>query len=102
MYYVLFYEKTPDSAVRAKPLQASHRAHVQAAADRGEVVLAGSLADPDNGDAVLVFQSESPATAEQFAAGDPYVVHGIVNRWRVRAWQTVVDALASGSRPDQQ
>jgi uncharacterized protein YciI len=28
--------------------------------------------------------------AEEFAAADPYVTSGIVCKWRVRAWQTVV------------
>jgi uncharacterized protein YciI len=99
MYYLLFYEKVPDGAERAQPLEATHLAYVQAAADSGELVLAGSLADPANGDAVLLFQSASPVTAERFAAGDPYVVHGIVHRWRVRAWQTVVGALPSDPHP---
>jgi hypothetical protein len=38
----------------------------------------------------LLFRGESPAVAEQFAAGDPYVVHRLVTRWRVRRWTTVV------------
>jgi uncharacterized protein YciI len=28
--------------------------------------------------------------AEQFAAADPYVLNGLVTRWRVREWTTVV------------
>jgi uncharacterized protein YciI len=40
--------------------------------------------------AVLLFRGESPAAAEAFAAAAPYVVHGLVTGWRVRAWATVV------------
>jgi uncharacterized protein YciI len=99
MHYLLFYEKVADHAEREKPLQAAHRAHVLAAARGDELVLAGSLADPADGSAVLLFRSESPATAEAFAATDPYVVHGVVRSWRVRAWQTVVGREAAMPLP---
>jgi len=32
--------------------------------------------------------------AEAFAAADPYVVHGVVTRWRVREWTALVGADA--------
>jgi len=56
---------------------------------RGELVLAGALADPADG-ALIVFQAESPATAEAFARHDPYVKNGLVANWKVRAWTVVV------------
>jgi hypothetical protein len=40
--------------------------------------------------AVLLFRGDSPTAAEAFAAADPYVTNGLVTRWRVRAWTTVV------------
>jgi hypothetical protein len=45
---------------------------------------------------VLLFQGETPDVAQSFAAADPYVRHGLVTRWRVRPWTTVVgpDAVA--------
>jgi len=97
MHYLLFYEKTPDSATREQPFQAAHRAYVQAAVGKG-LILAGSLADPVDGAALLLFEADSPANAETFAAGDPYVIHGIVDRWRVRAWDTVFGTLANPLR----
>jgi hypothetical protein len=45
--------------------------------------------------AVLLFRGESPAAAETFAASDPYVTHGLVTQWRVRAWATVVGEEAA-------
>jgi uncharacterized protein YciI len=57
-------------------------------------VLAGAYADPPDG-AALVFKGDSPAVAERFAAADPYVRAGLVTRWRVRAWTTVVGDGAS-------
>src|SRR5262249_31273644 len=90
MHYLLFYEKVRDAADRETPHQAAHRAHARAAVSRGEWMLGGPLADPLDGAQALLFRADSAATAEAFAAADPYVRHGIVSRWRVRPWQTVV------------
>jgi uncharacterized protein YciI len=69
------------------------------ACDRGELVIAGALAEPVDG-AVLLFQGDSPAAAERFAASDPYVKNGLVTRWRVRKWTTVVgEGAATPVRP---
>lgn len=89
MHYLLFYDVVPDYAERRMPFRAAHLAHAWAAADRGELLLAGALADPIDG-AVLLFDCDSPAAVEAFAADDPYVVNGLVTRWRVRAWTTVI------------
>ncbi len=89
MHYLLFYEKVADHAVREKPVQKAHLDHVMAAIERGDVVLAGSLMDPDDGAALLVFKSDTPAVAESFAQLDPYVTHGVIKRWHVRAWMTL-------------
>ena len=87
MHYLLFYDTAPDYLARRPAHRADHLALVRAAHDRGELVLAGALADPADG-AVLVFR-DRPA-AEAFAAADPYVRNGLVAGWRVRAWATVV------------
>ncbi len=95
MHYLLFYDKAPDHAEREGPFRDAHLAHVRAAVERGELILGGPLHDPEDGSNVLLFQAESNHTAEEFALADPYVHHGIVNRWRVRAWETVVGPLAA-------
>ncbi|MFQ6707762.1 hypothetical protein OMF50_16930, partial [Bordetella pertussis] len=66
---------------------------------RGELVLAGALADLIDG-AVLLFTGDTPAAAEAFAAADPYVREGLVTHWRVRPWTTVVGEQASQPVPD--
>ena len=99
MYYLLFYEKVPDYEDRQRPLQAAHRSYVEAAAGRGELLLAGSLADPTDGSAALLFQVDSPTIAEAFARGDPYVSHGVVHRWHVRRWEIVVGWKSTRREP---
>jgi uncharacterized protein len=55
---------------------------------RGELRLAGALNDPPDG-ALLVFRSDSPSVAENFARNDPYVLNGLITSWRVRPWAVV-------------
>jgi uncharacterized protein len=94
MHYLLFYDVVPDYAERRLPFRAAHLAHAWAAADRGELLLGGALADPIDG-AVLLFECDSPAPVEAFVAADPYVLNGLITRWRVRQWTTVAGATAS-------
>jgi uncharacterized protein len=89
MHYLLFYEVVPDYAERRAAHRAVHLARAREAHARGELVLAGALADPVDG-AVLLFQGSDPVAAEAFARADPYVVNGLVTRWYVREWTTVV------------
>lgn len=89
MHYLLFYEAGADYEERRKPFRAAHLEHARAAAARGELVLGGAFANPIDG-AVVLFRGDSPAATEQFANSDPYVVNGVVKRWYVREWTTVV------------
>jgi uncharacterized protein YciI len=89
MHYLLLYEFGPNYIERRAPYRDRHLQAAWAAEARGELVLAGAYADPVDG-AVLLFQSDSPDVVERFAASDPYVIAGLVTRWRIRAWTTVV------------
>ncbi|HEM7806141.1 YciI-like protein [Burkholderia cenocepacia] len=89
MHYQLIYELVDDYLSRREPFRAQHLALAQAATERGELVLAGALADPAD-QAVLVFEGDSPEAAESFARADPYVQNGLVKSWRVRPWRVVV------------
>jgi uncharacterized protein YciI len=94
MHYLLFYDVVSDYAERRIPFRAAHLAHAWAAVERGELLLAGALADPVDG-AVLLFDAAAQAVVEAFVAADPYVLNGLVTRWRVRPWTTVVGGGAS-------
>jgi len=98
LHYLLIYDVVPDYVQRRVPVRAAHLAHARRAVDRGELVLGGALANPADG-AVLLFVGDSPGAAETFAEADPYVRNGLVSRWRVREWTTVVGRDAQVSLP---
>ena len=98
MHYLLIYDVVDDYVERRASLRTEHIALARAAEARGELILGGALANPPDG-AVLLFRSDSPAAAEAFAVADPYVKHGLVTRWRVREWTTVVGREAEVKLP---
>lgn len=94
MHYLLFYDLTDDYLERRGALRSAHLTLVWEAAERGELLLAGALAEPVD-TAVLCFTGDSPDAAERFANADPYVTHGLVKRWSVRQWTTVAGEQAA-------
>lgn len=88
-YYALFYDVVGDFIARRGAYREEHLRVAREARERGELVLAGALADPADG-ALIIFQGESPAVAEAFARQDPYVKSGLVSKWKVRNWTVVV------------
>jgi uncharacterized protein YciI len=94
VHFLLFYEYAPNYLQDRAQYRAEHLKLAWAAKERGELVLAGALADPADG-AVLLFQGSTDAAARAFAQGDPYVRAGLVTRWHVRSWTTVVGDAAT-------
>jgi uncharacterized protein YciI len=99
MHYLLFYDVVENYEERRQAFRAAHLQHARQAVSRGELVLGGALANPVDG-AVLRFCGSSPDVAESFATNDPYVINGLVAKWRVREWTTVVGAQAAIRLPD--
>jgi len=94
MHYLLFYEVSADYLARRGEFREAHLEKAWQSHERGELVLGGALANPVDG-AVLLFKGDSPRAAEAFAESDPYVNNGLVKRWHVRQWSTVVGEDAS-------
>ena len=88
-HFLLFYDVAPDYIARRPEFRDAHLARAWAAQARNELILAGALSDPLDG-AMLVFRGETRQVAEEFAKTDPYVLNGLVVRWRIREWLTVV------------
>ena len=93
MHYLLFYEVGEDYVSQRAEFRGAHLDLAWKASALGELVLAGAMKNPVDG-AVLLFRGESPEVAEKFARVDPYVTNGIVHRWYVREWPTVVGEQA--------
>ncbi|MEV5510857.1 YciI-like protein [Streptomyces orinoci] len=88
-YYVLEYTLVDDYEKRRAPLREEHLALALAAHERGDLVLAGALAEPTDR-ALLVWKTDDPSAVEDFAERDPYVREGLVTRWTVRPWTVVI------------
>lgn len=98
MHFLLFYEFIPEYLQRRGEYRAEHLRLAWAAHERGELILGGALAEPADG-AVVLFETADERAVRAFAEADPYVTSGLVRRWSVRAWTTVVgDQAASPLR----
>ena len=89
MYFILFYKTVNNYIERRAPFRDEHLRLAREARAKGDLVMAGALADPADG-AVLVFKGESAKVAEDFAKNDPYVKNGLITEWYVRSWTVVV------------
>lgn len=94
MHYLLFYDTSPDYLQRRSEYRSEHLKLAWDAYERGELIHGGALKDPVDG-AVLLFKGDSPEAAENFAKNDPYVKNGLVEKWEVREWVTVIGDEAS-------
>jgi uncharacterized protein len=91
---LLFYEFVSDYVERRAKFRSQHLKLAWEAQVRGELVLAGAYANPVDG-AMLLFRCDSRAVPERFVASDPYVLSGLVTRWTIREWTTVVGQEAT-------
>jgi uncharacterized protein len=98
MHYLLEYDTAPDYMERRGAFRSRHLDLARAAEARGELVLGGAVGDPVEG-ALLLFRGEGPEVAEAFARADPYVRNGLVSRWQVRPWHTVVGKGSTPPKP---
>lgn len=89
MYFILFYKTVENYIERRAPYRAEHLKMAREAADSGQLVMGGALADPADG-AVIVFRGDGPEAAEAFAKNDPYVKNGLIREWSVRPWTVVI------------
>ena len=89
MHFLLIYDTADDYLSRRADFRASHLTLARAAVQRGELLLAGAAGEPVDG-AFLLFAADSAEVPRKFAESDPYVLNGLVKRWSVKPWNTVV------------
>jgi uncharacterized protein len=88
-YYALFYDVVDNFVERRTPFRDEHLKLADAGHLRGELVLAGALAEPADS-ALIIFRGQDGTPALSFAENDPYVRNGLVKHWEVRPWSVVV------------
>jgi uncharacterized protein YciI len=99
MHFMLIYDVGPDFIQRRAQFRQEHLTLAWKSAEAGDLLLAGALEEPTE-QAFLLFEGKSAQAATAFAKADPYVRHGLVSRWRVKRWNTVVgSSAASPVRP---
>lgn len=90
-HVLLEYTLSDDYLERRTQFRAEHLALAEAAAARGELLLAGAVPDPFD-KALFVWREDAAEAAEAFVRADPYVANGLVRGWQIRTWNTVVGA----------
>jgi uncharacterized protein YciI len=97
MHWILRYTTAPDYLERRAVFRDAHLKLAWANVEAGDLLLGGAVGDPPES-ALLLFASEAAARA--FPERDPYVTNGLVTRWEVLPWNTVVgDQAANPVRP---
>lgn len=84
MKFVVLYESAEDVATKAPPHFPAHLERLQAFHARGELELVGTFEDPQSQGSMSVFRTREGA--EEFVAGDPFVLNGVVRGYEIRGW----------------
>jgi len=82
--FVLLYESAEDVASKAPPHFPAHRARLEEFHARGELEMVGTFEDPQAQGSMAVFKTREGA--EEFVAGDPFVLNGVVRGYEIRGW----------------
>lgn len=83
--YVVLYESAENAATTAPLHFAAHRDHMQRFHADGTLLLIGPFADPQTQGSMAIFATRE--AAEEFVAGDPFVLEGVVARHEIREWR---------------
>jgi uncharacterized protein YciI len=89
MKHVLSYTAVEDFMPLAVANRDAHVERLRQFHDRGVLLLAGPLQKPMDGDALAIFTTRDGA--EEFVAGDPFVLGGVVASWEIRPWHEVLE-----------
>jgi uncharacterized protein len=82
--YVLLYESADDVLSKAPAHYEAHVARLTEFHTRGDLLMVGAFGDPQEQGSMAIFASRE--AAEEFVAGDPFVLNGVVAGWEIRDW----------------
>lgn len=88
MKSVLFYESADDVLSKAPAHYAAHAAHAAQFHTRGTLLMIGVFANAEQDGAMGVFTTHE--AAEEFAQTDPFVINGVVRRFRILEWKEIL------------
>ena len=89
MKYVVLYESADDVLSRAPAHFPAHAERIREFHGRGVLLMVGTFGDPQAQGSMAIFTTRE--AADEFVAGDPFVLHGVVRRYEIRDWN---EALA--------
>jgi uncharacterized protein YciI len=88
MKYVVLYTSADDVATKAPPHFPAHKQRLDEFHARGDLLMVGTFADPQRDGSMAVFRTRE--SAEEFAAGDPFVLNGVVSAFEIRDWNEIL------------
>lgn len=80
----MLYTSADHVGEKAGPHFAEHWARCEQFHQDGRLELVGTFADPQQDGSMAIFSTRE--AAEEFIAGDPFVIHGVVASWRILEW----------------
>ena len=93
MHYLLIYELADDYFERRTQYRNDHLKLAWEANANGALILGGALQNRTD-TAILFFKGDDDSVVKKFVDNDPYVLNGLIKKWSVRPWVTVVGDLA--------
>ena len=88
MKHVLLYRPAADDVERAPAHFPAHLARLHEFHARGVLLMVGTFADPLAHGAMSIWTTRE--AVDEFVAGDPFVLHGVVRDWEVREWDEIL------------
>ena len=82
--FVVLYASADDVAAKAPDQFPAHKARLDEFHARGELLMVGTFGDPQAQGSMAIFATRQGA--EDFVAGDPFVLGGVVRSWEIRQW----------------
>jgi uncharacterized protein YciI len=86
--YVLLYTPAEDVLAKAPLHFPAHNARIDAFHGRGAILMVGTFGDPVSQGSMAIFPTRE--AAEEFVAGDPFVLEGVVRSFEIREWNEVL------------
>ena len=82
--WVVFYDSADDVLAKAPPHFPAHLARLREFHSRGELLMVGTFADPQEDGSMSIFASRE--AAEEFVNEDPFRLNGVIRGWRILEW----------------